>query len=643
MAKIDPSPVEDLHLNTGDDLDNSFDITENDSETFSHTELPPIPGITAPTTVHTADPDAVSEFKPDPADVEAALAGNRKPGRKPKQVQASGEREKIIIPTPPYRKFHSDANNRGMRTSVLWAWAESLPNWLKAKLVWYVYREHPVLRELTDEEKKAGKVKNIDKVAVDGPLAIHDDNDLLNRFGCGNYKVMLSGEGTGEIATGWVLNLGGGQYRDHPPTDRRVSDPKEVDWSNANNAAYAAFCRSNGTHPELVAQKETEADMAQATAISELVKSQGETNSRLFAIAEKAMEKKGNGDDSTGKALEVMADAAKKSSELAMDTVTRVLSRVNELTQANNQVQPQADPMEMISQVLRLIKEIQPKTTGESEELKMLRQELADARNQQLGALLDEVKELRKANAQAQATQVAAAAPKSIVEQIREAKELIEEVTGGKDDDDAGNLADEAPRWLRPILPVALPVLGMIAQRYLGIGGPIPGMPNPQPQYQPQPQQTPSMFPQIPASPQPQQMQPQTQPQPVQNGPQPVQQPVPTPIDQVTQVITLIAPGIKTHLTEGKSGAEFAGWFMDGFGEDGYDEIVNNFDAEMVRAALYSHPGLGSALQQFPAQQVEKFVVEFMTNSDDQTPVAEPVAVTPIPNGGGDGNGGGAA
>lgn len=600
--------------------DTPYDLSDSDASTPGAGDE--IPGINGDEEVEARvanqDAPSVVEDVPSDEDIEKALRGTKRPGPPPKNGKArkltvpsadgKGEME-IKVPTPPYRLFKSDSMTRTQLTKVLWAWAWNLPGWVKDRGMWYIYRDHPVLIDVTADDRKNGRFSNIDKVAVNGDSPIMDDADLLNRYGAGSYKIVLNIEG--EVATGLVVNLGGARWKDNPPNDKRVTDPREIDWTNPANASYKAYCRSVGIHPETLGDKGEDQAMATATtAITEMGRQNSELAGRLFTTLEKALESRNHTSegDATGKALETMAQAAKAGNDVVMDAMRRMQE-----FQAESGGKAM-DPVAMMEMVAGLIEKLAPKADDSMKvELTEMRRELADARNQQMRDLQEEIRELRKNPVQAQ-QQGGLASLKETLETLREFRKMDEEMNPAKEAIE--ETADElAPKWLRPILPIALPLLQGLAGMLLAPNRPgVPQMANPQPQQQPSP------FPQI-QGPQPvqqqQPMQPQQQAQPQQ----------PPPADPFMPVISMIAPGLVNHLKEGKSGVEFAEWFMDGYGESGYDEIVANFPDTVILGKLYEHPGLGPQLQQqFPQEQVTEFVRQFMHHDE----IVEPAAAAPV-------------
>ena len=87
----------------------------------------------------------------------------------------------------------------------------------------YVYRDWPVLMPKADDD-----YAYIDKVMASE--AFESDVDLLQRYGCGSYRVILNDTELHEkVITLFIANLGGSDLKSNPPTDRRVNKPGELD------------------------------------------------------------------------------------------------------------------------------------------------------------------------------------------------------------------------------------------------------------------------------------------------------------------------------------------------------------------------------------------------------------------------------
>ena len=536
-------------------------------------------------------------------------AGTRGGGNNKKLDPAIG------IPNPPFRLYKSDATNINQRFKPFCNYWNGLPQWAKDNSLLYIYREHPVL--LYVERDPEGKQKDfefnyIDKISGAEPL--QDESDLLNRYGCGNYKLVFNAIETGKpnrtLCTVYAVNIGGGDFKSNPPTDRRISDTKNVDLNYPSNASYVAFLRGQGLLPNQIDAIKGEQEMASI----ELVKEQTTTTNKLVdALIDKSKEKAPAQDPSfmekaVSGAMEVVKEGSKAAIKITQDA-NEYANRVREKAdQAAPVMTPAESPLALALQIVELMKG--GAGSGDAEVI-ALRAQIDKLRDDQVSILRDELKAMRESRAVSSSTN-----PfdymKSGMEALRGMKTTIDEITGGPEKGATG--IEEAvesagvPKW---VTQIAMPLVGQIAQAAQGYfnmrtaQNMPPGQPLPPGYVSPQPTPWPPQTPQPTAAPAP--------------GPQLVQARHPlatldytqfTP--ELTQLLTAIATPLNIHLTENDTGTAFAEWFMTGFGEDTHTQIAG-FGLEGVVAALYSFPTTLQAIQQFPVEKVQGFVAEFLS------------------------------
>ena len=542
-----------------------------------------------------------------------------------KGTKGGGQNKKldpaIGVPTPPFRLYKGDATNPAQRFKPFCNYWNGLPQWAKDRALMYIYREHPVL--LYVEKDPEGKQKDfefnyIDKISGAEPL--QDEADLLNRYGCGNYKLVFNVIETGKpnrtLCTVYATNIGGGDFKSNPPTDRRISDVKNVDLNYPSNASYVAFLRGQGLLPNQIDAIRGEQDMASI----ELVKEQTTTTNKLVdALIDKSKEKAPAQDPSfmekaVSGAMEVVKEGSKAAIKITQDA-NEYANRVREKADQAAPVVATESPLALALQIVELMKG--GAGSGDAEVI-ALRAQIDKLRDDQVSILRDELKAMRESRAVSSSTN-----PfdymKSGMEALRGMKTTIDEITGGPEKGATG--IEEAvesagvPKW---VTQIAMPLVGQIAQAAQGYfnmrtaqnmppGQPLPpgyvppqnpGFPSPAPQWPPQTHTT--------------------APAPTPGGPQLVQARHPlatldytqfTP--ELTQLLTAIATPLNIHLTENDTGTAFAEWFMTGFGEDTHVQIAG-FGLEGVVAALYSFPPTLQAIQQFPVEKVQGFVAEFL-------------------------------
>lgn len=611
MAKTDPS-----------------EVLERDGESgYEDPGLPPgEPGGTDLS--NSAYSSSESEFAAPPdAHVKQSRAGTRGGGQNKKVDPAIG------IPNPPFRLYKGDATNPNQRVKPFCNYWNGLPQWAKENSLLYVYRDHPVL--LYVEKDPEGKQRDfefnyIDKISGAEPL--QDEADLLHRYGCGNYKLVFNAIETGKanrtLCTVYATNIGGGDFKSNPPTDRRISDTKNVDLNYPSNASYVAYLRGQGLLPNQIDAIKGEQEMASI----ELVKEQQTTTSKLVdTVVKMAQEKSAKSGDEAGvleKAMTGAMDIMAKGSEAAIKVTQQAneyASRVREETDSKRSVAtvtPVTDPMDTALRIVALLRDNKGKDDPEVAELRRLVDKMRD---DQLVSLRDELKAIRERPADH------ASNPFNSIEAgmkaMKQMKEVVDEISGGKDDkgivDEAINAA--GPAWLQKYSPLIQQGLQFLTPLVTGLfmrGQPMPGYPTPG--------YPPPGYPQNP----------QGFAQPGWNGPGPQwQPPAPTPpatgpqlvqarhplatldptqfTPELAQILSAIATPLHIHIRdfivrpEEVNGSIFADWFQGGYPEETYTQIVQ-FGPDGVTAALYSFPLTLAAIQQFPVEKVQEFVAEFL-------------------------------
>lgn len=524
----------------------------------------------------------------------------------------------IPIPSPRFTVFRSDATNPAQNSRRFYAYHNELPGWAKDRTTLYVYRDWPALKPV---EENSGEFAYIDKISGNEPL--QDDLDLLNRYGAGSYKLMFS-EKT-NLCTVYVVGLGLSDLKSHPPVDRRISDVSQVDMDFPGNRSYVEFLRMAGKLPEQQKGKEAELEMAAITMVETLQKRNDTLVDKALEAATKGARSVEPTQEAINKAIDVVADGAKKSNAMLTEAYQTVKGMREEGSSSS---------VEQLRATIELVKELMPKTgtgSGESisEEVRELRATIDRMRDERMAALEKQVAEARSNPP----TQVSNGSPFASLKDgfaaLREAREIVEEMSGGKDKDNpAEDLAKAAgaPAWLMPLLNIGLPIIGNIVQAVSvsrGLATPGPVIPTPQPQ-----------------GGNPFQMGPQSAPPPPNNVAQMPQPGIPAPQGGVGAVAGPGAsqgvPGghqlpnyglpqdVADLLWEIKTPFTTAVVSGDATGEDYADLFVGNYGPETFKQVIQFGPdGLLGAITNFPPiadrlnamgiglDRLRKFVVEF--------------------------------
>lgn len=438
-----------------------------------------------------------------------------------KRTQGGGQNKKldpvIGIPDPKFRLFKSDATNQHQRVKSFLNYWNVLPQWAKDNTLLYVYRDHPVLKYIEkNPESKEQEFNYIDKISGAEPL--QDEMDVLNRYGCGNYKLVFNAiepkKPNRTLCTVYVVNLGNNDFKSNPPTDRRISDSKNVDLDHPNNKAYVAYLRGVGLLPSQIDAIRGEQDMATVEVLKE---QQSTTNKLVDALVDKSKEKPATQDPGfMEKAVSGAMEVVKEGSKAAIQITREANEYANRVREKADQAAPAAATESPLALALQIVELMKGGAGSNDTEVITLRAQIDKLRDDQLSILRDELKSMREARVTSSSTN-----PfdymKSGMEALRGMKSTIDEITGGteKEASIAENVADAtgAPKWLTRYAPLLQQGMQLIdgffrmrtAQNMPPGQMPPPGYPQnpqgfPQPpqQWVPQPAPAPGMMPQSP-------------------------------------------------------------------------------------------------------------------------------------------------
>jgi hypothetical protein len=226
-------------------------------------------------------PEAATEVL-EPVTTESTVETTPEPAKAPPAKKAS-QSPPPSTPNPPYKTFYTAHPNPKQWPQQLINWWTELPTWASDRMIAYVYRDFPVLKVFSYEQKKAGKEAGldvddnyIDKLAKPPQSTV----DFFDRYGSGDYHFVLSDVthekrilATCHIRENWR------DFRKHPPTDRRIDKTENVDMDEKGNAGYIAYLRSEGKLPN---QMKEQTSMAEATAVSTVTGLLGQVVGRVM-------------------------------------------------------------------------------------------------------------------------------------------------------------------------------------------------------------------------------------------------------------------------------------------------------------------------------------------------------------------------
>lgn len=536
----------------------------------------------AETTVDTSSPVETAREKP---------KSGPKGGRPRKDSMPAGSSAPVrveLMPSPRFTTFKSDALSPVQRSKAGFTWWGDLPGWAKDRIVAYVYRDWPLLKNQPRNGDPDDLVnENIDKIPGNEPLT--DDNDLLHRYGCGNYRVRLNdyppgGQGK-TLCIIHVVAVGGSDLKSFPPADRRVSDVAQVDLDHPSNKSYVEFLRMRGLLPEQSNKAEKEAEVAATEAVKEMVGQNAKLTDRLFGMVES---KSKEGDAATT----MIVESAKTAIQMAKDSADaqreEYRAKIRDLEGVSGERRGTS-----IDEVIKLAQLMHAPANG-SDEAAALRAELAQVRMSLDREREDRIKSLEQRILD-MAKNPAPVAPSpfssmdEMVNGLRKVRELTEEMSGGSGPAPTGiveEVASGGPKWLGPVIDLAGKVVtAFMMQRQ---GAPAPPTPQ-QPAYAP------------PAPPQ--------GPGPMLVAP-PAAQPNGIP-PEVTQILDRIAKPLERAINEGMAGDQLGGWYIDGYGVLDFNKI-KDLGVDTVLQILMAYPPTAQTLSGLTDMRRRQFVVDFL-------------------------------
>lgn len=575
----------------------------------------------------------------------------RGPGR-PRNVAGSAPLKKLRFPNPRFRQYNSDSDVREQRPNYAFKWVAALPQVFKDRCDWFIYRRHPILVEPPlDADRKPQWYKYIDKIPGADPNPITDESDLLNRFGCGRYELYLNetdvpkGDEARTILRVFVQNLGGGDYRAHPPNDPLISDVNKVDLSHPNNKGYLSYLMSIGKLPEQVNAEKERQDVATATVVDKLTDGYEKMADKVVKMAESR----------SSRPDPVAAPAGYDSNAIA-----GLLNSTGEvMKQSAMTVMEQSKGMGL-DEVLKVAKELKADDTHSTSEIKELRNMLFTMQTERINKLetmLIEQATTRTANPSSTSSDGPPPSPadpfsyfKSGISALKEMKSTIDDFSGGGEGDGGTGVGKNAP-WWAGLLAASMPHVATIAQTVMGLYIASQRAGQPGAQQQPMgPAPMPQGFPGMPMQPQPQPAQAPAptmalNPAPAPAGATPSGMPPPAPASgaggfDMGQFISLIQVPLLNYLSDPTAnGDHFAEWLVGGYGLDVFKQVKQY--GPLVAPILMEHTiqlptGPVKPFADLSPGRLDKFVQEFLS----VTP--EDFEKDPVDGGGGgDDNGGG--
>lgn len=525
----------------------------------------------------------------------------------------------IDVPRPKFQVFRSEHVNPAQRIKPALGWLHGLPTWARDKITLYVYRDWPTLKIVDTEQ--TGEYSYIDKMVL-GELM--DESALLNRYGCGRYHVIVN-DNKGALCTLYITDLGN-DMKSFPPSDRRVSDIDQVDLSHPDNRSYVEFLRMKGVLPSQIDNIRKEGEMATAQVVDRVMEQNSKLTDQLLSSAKEQSKPAPAPVQAPGdaKALDVMADAAKRSNEIMQSTFTAAHGMLTDAKKELDSVGPKRSDEGEFERAIKLLGVIQQAGNSGAAEVAELRKMVATMQAEQVKSLADQVNRLIEAKSVAPSS--AFGGVTEGLKALKEFKATYGELIGEPEDKNPVEEAAEtiAPKFMRQWGPIIQMGMQLANNFFLARAASVQQPAAYQPQYAPYPQQPYPYPPQQATQPAPQAPQPMQfgnrgpnmpqPPQPASVGPQLVPTTSPYPSielsQEVMQLLSEIAIPLFSHLNISLTGTDFADWFVRNRGEVEYQAVVE-MTPEAILSALYTFPQTAGPLQRFPVPNIDAFVREF--------------------------------
>ena len=475
-----------------------------------------------------------------------------------------------------------------------WEWWHKVNQEYPDRLVTYISRMFPIQIERPRGERSEETVYGFPDVEF-APEFANLESWLLQRFGSGNYQFWINDSAMNNACmVKWRLN-GIWRLEEFPP----ILDPAKVDLAHGSNAQYIAFLQRKNILKDyedkpVAEQQPSAAVVAQAAASAAQQASTAGMAGVATALANTVK-------DLATRPAPPQVDTA----SIVKDTLAVVLDGVRQQQSVSAAA---VDPAAHVRQVIDLAKIMQPapapavdiagvmKEARESAAAAArihedLNKELRERDREERNALRAELRELKQRP------------PEDPLASLEKTFTLVERIKGiGASGDEEESKGGKEPWWAdmaKAILPALAPVIGLGAQ-YIAT----------------------KLAPTQPPPPQPQ------QPQPglitAHNPAPPTQEPQVNA--QEMMLWNAIGAQLQNHFATGKSGHEFAEWFIGErmLGRDNYLSIASQFTRDQVIASMKRYaPSVAATVLMAdgtPHGQFLKFMDEFM---DHQTVLNE--------------------
>lgn len=439
----------------------------------------------------------------------------RPPKPRPDEILA-GDRQAnagMRTPEPPHHMYKT-GNPVGRRPSDAIRWVCRQPDWVKDRLIVYVYRRWPVidLQAASDPVPGGQDPKYIEKRS--GMDMFDSVDSLMKVWGSGDYTIRVNDTVTkkGTIA---VIVLDGLRNPDYPPI---IEDLRTLVMDDPANKTYIAQLRARGIplpgdEPQPTGPTPEEIQREQEEmATSQILDRVTEQNERLVEKLVDISQRKGKADeearprhmDSEGEAVRLISETARQTIDMVRQNIGNPAQQVDMILAAAERMRPAPgpDPMATITPLLQQMMERDRERDAQMAQLRdsMTMQQIEMMREQLKAFTVHTGRgAVDPATGNIIPTVNPAGPTSSLRQQIEEYRDL-KALFAGEDEEDSGSKKSAGGGWTDhlPMILQGLTMLGGIVATSLhnmavartGQGqpmnpqtapGPQPGTPNPSP------------------------------------------------------------------------------------------------------------------------------------------------------------------
>lgn len=507
----------------------------------------------------------------------------KKPRARLTRTTGPDKREKTPSELPPPPRFQTNDPNE------IFKYIRSIPEDKRARYLLAFYRYLPII-DATEGGTKNKAIDMIPGESHENYFATEPDWEkiVLHRYGSGNYGVYLNETGRTvmrcfDVKTRWDLE-------NYPP----ILDPKTLDEAHPQNKSYIQYLRQKGI--SLPTQQEKENEAMQVSAMETMATTIKDLASRQNVPVPPAPPSQSEAmlTQAATAAIGIVKDTAAMQAKATsggndgLQIAQTIISAAREMGGGNKGPDP----------VIALLMQ-----QGEQQAVRIAASE--DRYNRLMERMLDDKD--RKA----------ATPEKSLIDAVREAKELLEVVTGGgkaEGEEGAakpGGWTDMLWQQLPTIAPMliqgAFGLVDRVQNAYVSIAAANAAAKDGRP--------VEAAVAQVQAK--------QVQQQPQQQIEVPPGMD-PALLQQYHMMLNAITPAIIEHLRNNQTGETFARWFIDGNGQLAYDRVAGTckrFNPE-TQEVTTDIEGLMTIIKTFPPLwgqvapleiKFRQFILEFVT------------------------------